>query len=172
MIFEAFKKIKAVVLDVDGVLTDGHLLVNEQGDQLRTFYVRDGYAMQLSIRQGIPIMVITGGRSEGVRQRLAGLGVVDIAMGIHDKVAVLKEWCMQKGLSPEEMAYIGDDMPDLEVMQIVGLPICPSDAIPEIKAISQYVTSAPGGKGAVREVLELMLKWQNKWPQHSEVRSI
>jgi 3-deoxy-D-manno-octulosonate 8-phosphate phosphatase (KDO 8-P phosphatase) len=172
MIFEAFKKIKAVVLDVDGVLTDGHLLVNEQGDQLRTFYVRDGYALQLSIRQGIPIMVITGGRSEGVRQRLAGLGVLDIAMGIHDKVAVLRDWCTQKGLSPEEVAYIGDDMPDLEVMQMVGLPICPSDAIPEIKAISQYVTSAPGGKGAVREVLELMLKWQNKWPQHSEVRSI
>jgi 3-deoxy-D-manno-octulosonate 8-phosphate phosphatase (KDO 8-P phosphatase) len=172
MIFDAFKKVKALVLDVDGVLTDGHILVNEHGEQWRTFHVRDGYAIQLAVRQNMPILVITGGRSEGVRLRLEGLGVKAIKMGVHDKVSVLQDWAREQQIAFEDILFMGDDMPDLEAMKQVGLAVCPSDAIPEIKDICQFITLAKGGQGAVREVIESILKLQGKWPVQSGVTSI
>jgi len=171
MIYDLFKHVNGIVLDVDGVLTDGQLLVNEEGQQWRAFNVRDGYALQLAVRQGISVIAITGGQSEGVRLRLNGLGVKEVYMGVHDKVAVLKEWAAKNGHSMENLLFIGDDMPDYEAMLLVGFKACPADAVSEIKEISHYITQAKGGKGAVREVIEQVLKLQGKWPVRTDVRS-
>lgn len=160
---EDIAKVKAFVFDVDGVLSGGEILLNEQGDLLRTTNTKDGFALQFAIRQGFPIAIITGGNSEGVAVRYHNLGVEHIYLRSKNKVADLDDFMKKAGISPEEILYMGDDLPDFEVMQIVGMPTCPKDAVPQIKSIAAYISEQRGGRGCVRDVIEQTLRAQNKW---------
>ncbi|WP_257669048.1 KdsC family phosphatase [Parapedobacter tibetensis] len=172
MLFEKFKQVRAFVFDVDGVLSDGSILVTEQGEQLRTFNTRDGYAIQLAVKKGYPIAVITGGRSLGVKLRMEGLGIKDIYIGIDDKSAVLHDWLSHNEMTADDILYMGDDIPDLENMKIAGLAACPADAVEEIKAVAAYISFRNGGAGAVRDVIEKVMKLQRTWSEDEHVASI
>ena len=163
MFLEKLKLIKAFVFDVDGVLTDGIVHVTENGEQLRQFNIKDGYALQLAVKRGYKIAVITGAGSEGVMLRLKALGISDIFMKVDSKVAVYEEYIQKQGLASAEVLYMGDDIPDLPVMKLAGLPVCPADAVEEIKAVSLYISPKNGGQGCVRDIIEKVLKIQNKW---------
>lgn len=171
MVYALFKSIKCIVLDVDGVLTNGQVLVNEQGDFLRSFNVKDGYVIQKAIKSGLRIAVITGGRSEGVVKRLQALGIEDIHIGVVDKLPVLKMLIERYGVVNNEVAYIGDDIPDLSCMQFVGLALCPKDAVEEVRAVSHYISHKNGGDGSVRDIIEKILKLQGYWNNINEVTS-
>jgi 3-deoxy-D-manno-octulosonate 8-phosphate phosphatase (KDO 8-P phosphatase) len=160
---EVMNDIKAFIFDIDGVLTDGTVHIAEDGQLLRQMNIKDGYAMKVAIDKGYPICIISGGSNEGVRIRLQNLGIKDIYMATPDKVEKFHEICDAYQLKPEEILYMGDDIPDYLVMQKVGLPTCPQDAVQEIKGISKYISHANGGKGAVRDVIEQVLKVQGKW---------
>lgn len=172
MFFDKFKQVKAFVFDVDGVLSDGNILVTEQGDQLRSFNIKDGYAMQLAVKKGYPMAVITGGRSVGVKSRMEGLGIVDVFLAVSDKGAALREWLSCRGLATSDILYMGDDIPDLDNMKAAGLPACPADAVEEIKAVSFYVSVCKGGQGAARDVIEKVMKLQGTWREDLAVASI
>jgi len=172
MILEKLKYIKGVVLDVDGVLTDGSIQVNEQGHQIRTFFVKDGYVIQLAQKKGIPVWVISGGNSVGVRSRLETLGVKEVHLGISNKLELLDQLLQKYQINSSELLYMGDDIPDLQVMQQVGFAACPNDAVEEIKQVSHYMSPKNGGRGAVRDVLEKLLKLQGKWLNESQIKSV
>lgn len=172
MILKKFARIKVVVLDVDGVLTNGEVLVTESGEQLRQFFVKDGYAMQLAIKTDVPIWVISGGKSESVRSRLEGLGLREIHIGVSNKRKVLQELVDRHRIDWQDLLYVGDDIPDYDVMKDVGVAACPVDAAEEIKAISHYVSSFAGGRGVVRDVLEKVLKLQGKWAVATTIKSV
>jgi 3-deoxy-D-manno-octulosonate 8-phosphate phosphatase (KDO 8-P phosphatase) len=125
--------------------------------------IRDGYAMKAAIESGYNVCIISGGSNEGVRIRLKNLGITDIHLGSPDKVETFKEYCELYSISKENVLYMGDDIPDFHVMKLVGLPTCPQDAAPEIKSISNYISHFNGGKGAVRDVIEQVMKVQGKW---------
>lgn len=163
-ILSLFKIVRTFIFDVDGVMTDGTLLVLENGQLSRKMHIRDGYALQLAVRRGYQVAVISGGRSEAVIRRLEGLGVRDIFLGVEDKKQVLQTYLSGRKLSPEQTLYMGDDLPDLQAMQLTGLRCCPSDSCPEIKAICQYISPFPGGTGCVRDVIEKVLKLNGHWP--------
>ena len=163
MFLEKLKSIKAFIFDVDGVLTDGIVHVTEIGEQLRQFNIKDGYALQLAVKRGYKIAVITGGRSAGVKLRLKGLGISDIFMEVDSKIEVYNQFLFDNELKAEDILYMGDDIPDLPVMQLAGLAVCPADAVEEIKAISTYISPKDGGKGCVRDIIEKVLKIQNRW---------
>jgi 3-deoxy-D-manno-octulosonate 8-phosphate phosphatase (KDO 8-P phosphatase) len=154
-----FSAIEAFVFDVDGVLTDGTLLALSTGEQARTFHIRDGYAIRHALRRGYRVVIISGRQEEGVRRRLESLDVTEIYLGVDDKMRVF-DAC---GLDPDRVVYMGDDMPDLEVMRRCAVAACPADAAADIVAISQYVAHLPGGRGAARELIETVLKAQGKW---------
>lgn len=158
-----FTRIKAIVMDVDGVLTDGSILAMENGDQVRTMNIKDGYAIQLAVKSGYTLAVISGGRSQGVASRLRGLGVEHIYMGAGEKTPVFKKFITDTGINPEETLYIGDDMPDLPVMEITGISVAPADAAEDILKMAQFITRKKGGKGCVREVIEMVMKQQGRW---------
>jgi 3-deoxy-D-manno-octulosonate 8-phosphate phosphatase (KDO 8-P phosphatase) len=160
---EYLKHITTFVFDVDGVLTNGSILVNTEGEMFRSMNIKDGYALKTAVEKGFKICVISGGTNEGVRVRLKNLGIKDIHLGAHHKTQTLNEYLDTNNLKRENVLYMGDDLPDLFVMQEVGLPTCPQDAVPEIKAISKYVSHKKGGKGCVRDVIEQVLKVQGKW---------
>jgi 3-deoxy-D-manno-octulosonate 8-phosphate phosphatase (KDO 8-P phosphatase) len=156
-------RVKAIVLDVDGVLTDGSVTLMPDGEQVRVMNIKDGYALQLAVKKGYKVAIISGGRSEMVRKRLNGLGITDIYLGAHTKIDVYKELLEIYSLTDDDILYMGDDIPDYEVMKRVGVPTCPNDAAQEIKDICLYVSYNKGGKGAVRDVLEQVMKVQNNW---------
>ncbi|MCZ8228478.1 HAD-IIIA family hydrolase [Flavobacterium sp.] len=160
---EIMNEITTFVFDVDGVLTDGSVFVNTTGEMLRTMNIRDGYALKAAVDNGYNVCIISGGSNEGVRVRLRNLGITDIHLGTPDKVATFDEYTDVYNILPEHVLYMGDDIPDYHVMQLVGLPTCPQDASPEIKAISKYISHKNGGKGAVRDVIEQVMKVQGKW---------
>ena len=160
---EYLKHITTFVFDVDGVLTDGSLQINTQGEMLRNMNTKDGYALKVAVQQGFNVCVISGGSNEGVRSRLRGLGVTDIYLGAHAKIEQLQEYLDIYDIKAENVVYMGDDIPDYPVMKIVGLPCCPQDAVKEIKDISVYVSHKKGGKGCVRDIIEQVLKVKNKW---------
>lgn len=157
------KKITTFCFDVDGVFTDGVVILHPDGEQMRTANVRDGYAVQLAVKKGYNIAIITGGRSEAVKTRFEGLGVTDVFLGSSNKVKVFEDYLAAKGVTKDEVCYMGDDIPDLRVMQMAGLPVCPQDAAPEIKEVCTYVSPIAGGKGCVRDILEQAMKVQGKW---------
>ena len=163
-------KIRAFAFDVDGVLSTNivTLLPGAEGGPLRSANIKDGYAMQLAVKCGLQLAIITGGRSVAVQTRYEALGVQHIYMGAAVKLKVLREWMEAEGLQPEEVVYMGDDIPDYEVMRVVGCPCCPADAAPEIKQVSRYVSHAAGGMGCVRDVLEQVLRAQGKWMANAE----
>ncbi len=170
-ILGAFKQIKVFVLDVDGVLTDGCVLVLDDGQQVRRMNIKDGYGLQLAIKKGYKILIISGGTSEAVRLRLQKLGITDIVMGVENKKKVVSEFLSDKGFSNEQWIYMGDDIPDLEVMKMAGLASCPADAVPEIKKAAHYVSSQKGGEGCVRDIIEKVLKLNGDWDLDSQVPS-
>lgn len=160
---EKLGSIKALVFDVDGVFTDGTVTLLPDGDQVRIMNIKDGYAIQHAVKKGIQIAIISGGKSEAVRKRFSGLGVHHVYLGASYKMDVLKEFMITYDLVLEDILYMGDDIPDMEIMQQVGLAIAPNDAAPEIKKIAHYVSPIQGGKGCVRDIVEQYLKLQNKW---------
>ena len=166
-----FKAIKAFVLDVDGVLTDGSLLLLDDGQMARRMNIKDGYALQLAIKKGYHILVISGGNSDAVKLRLQRLGVVEVFMNVTDKKEILIEYISKYELKWEEVLYMGDDIPDLVPMQLAGLPCCPADAVPEIKSISHYISHVNGGYGCVRDIIEKVLKLNGHWILDSTVPS-
>lgn len=162
-VLEKFKSIKTFVFDVDGVLTDGTLLLLNDGQQARSMNIRDGYALQLAVKKGYRVLVISGGTSDAVEMRLNKLGVKDCFMKVENKKEKLTGYVLQHGLNWEEVLFMGDDIPDYISMQLTGLPCCPADAAPEIKQISLYISPVKGGKGCARDVIEKVLKLNNHW---------
>lgn len=162
-ILAAFNPIKLFVFDVDGVLTDGSLLLLSNGEQVRRMNIKDGYALQLAIKEGYDIVVISGASNDAVVQRLNKLGIANVEMGVADKWAVLQKYLQQFNLQPGQVLYMGDDIPDYDVMQKVGLPCCPADAVAEIKSIAAYISPINGGEGCVRDVIEKVLKLHGRW---------
>ncbi|HEA29941.1 MAG TPA: HAD-IIIA family hydrolase [Leeuwenhoekiella sp.] len=160
---ELLKHITTFVFDVDGVLTNAGIQINTKGEMLRTMNTKDGYALKTALNQGFNICVISGGTNEGVRARLKGLGITDIYLGAHIKTEQLAAYFDNYDIKAENVLYMGDDIPDYPVMKIVGLPCCPQDAVKEIKEVSAYVSHKKGGKGCVRDVIEQVLKVQDKW---------
>lgn len=160
---EKFKDIHTFIFDVDGVLTNSEVLVLEDGKLLRKMSIRDGYAIKHAVNSGFKVCVITGGKSEGVKKRLQGLGVTDIYIGQRNKIEAYESFMNDYNLKPEGVLYMGDDLPDYEVMLKVGLPACPRNAAPEIINISQYVSPYVGGDGCARDVIEKVLKLNGKW---------
>ncbi|AYA38898.1 3-deoxy-D-manno-octulosonate 8-phosphate phosphatase [Hymenobacter oligotrophus] len=154
-----FSAVEAFVFDVDGVLTDGTLLALSTGEQVRSFHIRDGFAIRHALRQGYRVVIISGRQEEGVRKRLESLDVTEIYLGVDDKLKVFGA-C---GLEPGRVAYMGDDVPDLEVMRRCHIAACPADAAADVIEISQYIAKLPGGHGAARELIENVMKAQGKW---------
>lgn len=163
---EIMNHITTFVFDVDGVLTDASIHITSTGEMLRTMNIRDGYAMKAAIESGFHVWIISGGSNDGVRIRLENLGIADVFLAASDKVKVLDECCATHGIDPKQVLYMGDDIPDYHVMQRVGLPACPQDAAPEIKALSMYISHRHGGRGAVRDVIEQVMRVQGKWMEY------
>lgn len=157
------KKIKAIAFDVDGVLSADIIPLHTSGEPMRTVNIKDGYAIQLAVKKGLHVAIITGGRTEAVRKRFAGLGVQDLYLGSAVKIHDYRDFRDKHGLKDEEILYMGDDIPDMEVMRECGLPCCPKDAAPEVKRIARYVSHAAGGYGCGRDVVEQVMKVQGKW---------
>ncbi len=160
---EYLSQITTFIFDVDGVLTDGTVTIMTNGDMLRRMNIKDGYALKTAKDAGFNMCVISGGSNLGVQKRLEGLGISDIYLGAHKKIDQLKEYLSRYGIKYENVLYMGDDIPDIPVMKLVGLPTCPQDAAIEVKGISKYVSHRHGGKGAVRDVIEQVMKVQDKW---------
>ena len=162
-VLRQFRRIETFIFDVDGVLTNGELLITEKGELLRKMNVKDGYALKKTLNEGFRVIIITGGNSKGTIDRLGALGIEDIISGAHNKLKYYERLVDLYQLDEERILYMGDDIPDLEVMRRVGFPCCPSDAVPEIIQASTYVSPFGGGKGCVRDVLEKVLKLKKKW---------
>lgn len=162
-ILTRFSEINCFLFDVDGVLTDGTVTLLPDGSQMRQMTARDGYALQLAVKKGYKVAIITGGTSSPVKQRMESLGITDVFMGVSDKLDVFETYCISQMQLPDNCLYMGDDIPDYQVMTAVGLPACPVDAAPEIKTISHYISPLSGGKGCVRDVIEKTLKVQGQW---------
>ncbi len=160
---ELLPQVKAMVFDVDGVFANPQVLLHPTGDLLRTMNTKDGYATRFAHIQGLIIGIITGGKSESVRIRFSELGITDIYLNSRDKNDDLMDFVYKYGLKLEEVLYMGDDLPDYEVMSKVGIPVCPADAAEEIKSVSKYISAYDGGKGCVRDVIEQVLRAQGKW---------
>ena len=163
MFLQKLKNITTLIFDVDGVLTNGDIIASDSGEFLRTFNIKEGYALQLAVKRGYLICIISGGRGLAMQRRFEGLGIAEVFLGVSDKVDVFNSLLAKHNITADEVLYMGDDIPDLKVMQLVGLPTCPSDAVPEIKAISEYISPYSGGKTAVRDIIEKVLKVQQKW---------
>ncbi len=160
---EYLQHITTFVFDVDGVLTDGTITITTEGEMYRKMHTKDGFALKTAVDKGYHVCIISGGNNEGVRKRLQGLGITDIYLGTHHKTETLEEYLDIYNIKPENVLYMGDDIPDLYVMKEVGLPCAPQDAVPEIKAVAKYVSHKKGGKGCVRDIIEQVLKVQGKW---------
>ncbi len=170
-LLDEFKKIKCFAFDVDGVLTDGSVLLLDDGQMARSMNTKDGYAMQLAIKKGYAVIVISGGGSEGARLRLNKLGVTEVHFQAANKKALLENFLTAGNILPGQVLFMGDDIPDYAAMAASGLPCCPSDAVPEIKSISKYIAVQPGGKGCVREVIEKVLKLNGHWTLDTGIAS-
>ena len=163
---EDVARVEALVFDVDGVMTDGGIIPTADGDFIRRYYAKDGYAIAYAIREGYKICVISGGRGEMLRRRLEMLGVTRIYLNCMDKTAAMAEFIADYNLNPENIIYMGDDIPDLECMRMVGIPVCPADAAMEVIEASRYVSEFNGGYGAVRDIVEQVLRAQNCWAKN------
>jgi len=158
-------RIKAFVFDVDGVLTDGGLLADLNGEFYRTFDSKDGFGLRMAIMHGYRLGIISGGRSESIRMRFLACGFKseDIYLGSRDKMEDFNDFCRRNSLAPHEVMYFGDDLPDLPVMAACGCGVAPSDAVDEVREAADYISSRPGGKGCVRECIEMVMKEQGEW---------
>jgi 3-deoxy-D-manno-octulosonate 8-phosphate phosphatase (KDO 8-P phosphatase) len=165
----SFKKINVFVFDIDGVLTNGQILVLPNGVMARSMNVKDGYALQLAIKKGYKVVIISGGFSQELLERFELLGVKDVYLKVSDKVRVLTDYIHAHNLSLEHTLFMGDDLPDFDAMKLTALPCCPNDAVQEIKSISTYISPLNGGAGCVRDVIEKLMKLQNNWHHENHV---
>jgi len=156
-------RVKLLVLDVDGVLTDGRIIMDHEGREIKAFDVRDGHGIKLLREAGIEVAVLTGRSSPMVQHRAEDLGIPWVRQGVHDKVKAYQEIAREAGIGDEEACFVGDDLVDIPLLKRVGMPIVVADGVHEAKECARYVTTAPGGRGAVREVCELLLQAQGKW---------
>lgn len=160
---EYLPNINTLIFDVDGVLTNGVVTVFPNGELVRHMSIKDGYALKSAVNAGLNVCIISGGTNEGVKTRLQGLGIKDIYLGAHDKIKQYNELLLKYNLNPEHVLYMGDDIPDYPVMELVGMPCCPNDAAPEIQQVSKYISYKKGGEGCARDIIEQVLRVQGKW---------
>jgi len=160
---EELLNVKAFVFDVDGVLSRDVSPLDVNGEPMRTANVKDGYAIRNAITQGYPIAVISGGKNENIRKRHQYLGITDIYIGVKDKTTCFTDFLQKNNLSASSVLFMGDDLPDHELMELSGIPTCPSDAVTEIKLLAKYISDRNGGEGCVRDVIEQVLRAQGKW---------
>lgn len=163
MINYDLRKIKALAFDVDGVLSRQTINLDATGEPARTVNTKDGYALQYAVKQGLKIAIITGARTEAIKLRYNRLGISDVFLAATVKIEIFRHWIAENNLKADEILYMGDDIPDFEIMNIVGCPCCPADAAREIKAISLYISPSTGGEGCVRDVVETVMRAQGKW---------
>lgn len=163
MIDYDLKKIRAIVFDVDGVLSSQTITLHTTGEPMRTVNIKDGYAIQYAVKSGLIIAIITGACTNSIKLRYSRLGVEDIYMGADVKIDVFNEWLRKRNLHAAEVVYMGDDIPDYEVMKQVGCPCCPCDAATEIKEISRYISTIEGGHGCARDVIEQVMRAKGIW---------
>jgi 3-deoxy-D-manno-octulosonate 8-phosphate phosphatase (KDO 8-P phosphatase) len=171
-LLDRFKSVTTFVFDVDGVLTDGTLLVLPDGVMARKMNVKDGYALQLAVKRGYNVVIISGGASVEVADRLQKLGVSEVFMRVTDKANVLQEYLQKKQLSWDNVLFMGDDVPDMIVMKKAGIACCPADAVQDIKEISAYISPLNGGFGCGRDVIEKVLKLRGHWNEETNIPSI
>ena len=162
---EDLMKVSAFIFDVDGVLSQECIIIDANGEMLRTANTKDGYALQYAIKKGYPVAIITGGFSDAVEKRYRGLGLQDIYMASKNKMKDFEDFITKYDLNPDEIMYMGDDLPDFEVMKRVGVPTCPANAVEQIKSISNYISDKEGGFGCVRDVVEQVLRAHEKWQE-------
>lgn len=160
---QKLKNISTFVFDVDGVLTDGLVILDSSGEMVRSMHTKDGYALQHAIKKGYNICIITGGNSMMVKKRLQGLGIQDVFMSVHEKKSVFETYLKEKNVSTDQVVYMGDDLPDFPCIDLAGIGCCPNDAAVEIREISNYISHLDGGKGCVRDILEQTMRVQGKW---------
>jgi len=170
-VLELFKNITTLVFDMDGVLTDGSLTLLPGGAMVRKMNIKDGYGLQLAIKKGYHIVIISGGNSPESEERLAKLGVKHIYMRCENKKAALQTFIDEHNLQPAEVLFMGDDIPDFDVMGIAGLPCCPRDAVAEIKEISKYISPVKGGDGCARDVIEKVMKLRGDWEVNTSIKA-
>ena len=167
---EIMPQITTFIFDVDGVLTNGVVTIFPNGEMIRNMSIKDGYALKCAVMAGYNVCIISGGTNEGVRTRLENLGITNIFLGAHNKLDQYQEYIEKYNIKPEEILYMGDDIPDYPVMKKVGLPTCPKDAAPEIQEISSYISQKKGGNGCARDVIEQVLKVQGKWASNFDAK--
>ena len=163
MFLQRLKEVTTFIFDVDGVLTDGSILASESGEFLRSFNIKDGYALQLAVKRGYLVCIISGGKGAAMQKRFEGLKLQEVFLDVSDKVKVYETLVSKYNLEPKQVLYMGDDVPDLKIMALVGVPTCPADAVPDVKAISSYISPFDGGKTAVRDIIEKVLRVQGTW---------
>jgi len=160
---EKLLKVNTFIFDYDGVLSDGTIILTSSGDALRTANVKDGYAMQLAIKKNYRIAIISGGYSESMKHRFDSLNIKDVFLGVDKKIDIYNQYLQTNNLENENILFMGDDIPDYEIMLTAGVPTCPVDAAEEIKRVATYISHQPGGHGCVRDIIEQVLKVQEKW---------
>jgi len=156
-------EVNTFIFDYDGVMTDGRVILQHDDPPLRTANVRDGYVLQLAVKLGYNVVVISGGFSKSMDNRFDTLNIKDAFTGVKDKVKVFEKYIKDKNLDPKNVVYMGDDIPDIRVMKRVGVPVSPADAVEEVKAVSVYISDKNGGEGCVRDIIEQVMKVQGKW---------
>ena len=160
---EDLKNISTFIFDIDGVLTDGSLLIDSEGNMLRKMNVKDGYALKAAIERGYNMCVISGGTNESIRKRFESLGIKEIHLGSENKIEQLNLFIKKYSIDKKNILFMGDDIPDIEVLKYVGFSCCPNDAVTDVKNICNYISSKKGGKGCVRDVIEQTLRVTDKW---------
>ena len=170
-VLEYFKRVTTFVFDIDGVLTDGTVLLLENGLQARRMHTKDGLALQMALKNGYRVVILSGAYSQPVLDRLHYLGLTEVFLAIKNKKAFLTTYLAEKGLAWDEVLFMGDDLPDVDLLRAVGLSSCPADAVPEVLHESKYIARLAGGQGCVREVIEKVLKLNNRWSWDTEVTS-
>ena len=163
---EDIARVEAIVLDVDGVMTDGGIIPTPDGDFIRRYNAKDGYAIASAIREGLRICIISGGRGRMLENRLQMLGVTRYYLNCMDKVTAIREFATDHNIDLENVIYMGDDIPDLECMRLVGVPVCPSDAAMEVVEASRYISEFNGGHGAVRDIIEQVMRAKGVWAKN------
>ena len=163
---EDIARVEAIVLDVDGVMTDGGIIPTPDGDFIRRYNAKDGYAIASAIREGLKVCIISGGRGRMLENRLQMLGVTRFYLNCMDKVTAIREFVADYNIDLENVIYMGDDIPDLECMRLVGVPVCPADAAMEVVEASRYISEYNGGHGAVRDIVEQVMRAKGVWAKN------